>query len=488
MFDVDITYQSLSEYLNEIRELIQEATDYQWVVAEIAKIDADKNGHYWIDLVEKKDDQIIAQCGAVLWRSNVETIQNFFLKTGIELQKGIKILFLAKATFHEKYGFKLSIIRIDPSFTLGEMALKRKEVIERLTREGLIDKNKLIELPLVIQKIAIVSSESAAGYEDFLKILKENKHGFKFYIKLFDAYVQGESAVNSLINALERCMLEIKNFDVVVMIRGGGSVVDLQCFNDYELARNIALMPIPVLTGIGHTRDETVADYVAWQSFKTPSELAKFIVDKAFSYDSKIDYFGKMILHRSESIIKMEISKNQSIKERFRTSTQNCIERLNGKINLKLNEIYNSVLKKLHSQQENIYSLRHELNKSINRCFKIQEVNLNNINNKIRIKVVEHVNNGNFKLQSYIKNLKVSIKNILMIKDMKIDRIREKLYLLSPENILKRGYSITYLNGKVLKSSEDVSVGYEVQIQLYKGKIAGKVITKEEDIGESKLF
>jgi len=142
----------------------------------------------------------------------------------------------------------------------------------------------------------------------------------------------------------------------------------------------------------------------------------------------------------------------------------------------------------LHSQQENIYSLRHELNKSINRCFKIQEVNLNNINNKIRIKVVEHVNNGNFKLQSYMKNLKVSIKNILMIKDMKIDRIREKLYLLSPENILKRGYSITYLNGKVLKSSEDVSVGYEVQIQLYKGKIAGKVITKEEDIGESKLF
>lgn len=466
MFKVDVTYQRLSQYLSEIRELIQDLTDYQWIVAEIAKIDSDKIGHYWIELVEKKDDEVIARCDAVIWKGNTETVSNFFLKTGIQLQKGIKILFLGKATFHEKYGFRLSILQIDPSFTIGEMALKKKEVIERLSCEGLIDKNRALPIPLVIQKIAIISSESAAGYEDFLKILNENRYGFKFYTRLFDAFVQGEFAVSSLIDALRRCVFEIKNFDVVVIIRGGGSTVDLQCFDDYELAKTIAIMPIPVLTGIGHTRDETVADYVACRSFKTPSELAKFMIDKALDYESRVEHLRKMIFHRVESIIKLEEARTQNIKDKLINSVQSSVKRLHIKIDLSLNDLH----------------------KKTDIRLKTEDIRLNNLRSKTELRVSEHLTNGKFRLRSCRENLRVKLQNSLMIKNMQISSLTEKLHLLSPENILKRGYSITYLNGKVLKNSKDVAVGQSILIQLYKGKITGKVILKEDESEGAKLF
>lgn len=444
MFNVNVTYQTLSEYLSEVRELIQEYTDQRWIVAEIAKVDIDKSGHYWFELVEKKDNEIVAQAGAVLWKSNVDTIYNFFLKTGIELQKGIKILFFGKATFHEKYGFKLNILQIDPAFTLGEMALKKKEVIERLTREGLIDRNKTLQMPVVIQRIAVVSSETAAGYEDFLKILRGNKYGYNFYIKLFDVFVQGENAVASIINALQNCAQDSKNFDAVVVIRGGGSAVDLSCFNDYELARSIALMPVPVLTGIGHTRDETVADSVAWASFKTPSEVAKFILERVLDFDLKIDYLRKMILHRVDS--------------------------------------------SLSTQRERILSLKHNLHKNTIHRIKKEEVDLNSLNHKIKLKCSEYFSVVNFRIKSYKEKIKSRIQNIFAIKTLQIDRFSEKLHLLSPENILKRGYSIAYLQGKVLKSSGDVSIGEQIHVKLYKGKITTKVTEKEEEDGSSQLF
>lgn len=488
MFKVDVTYQTLSQYLSEIKEYIQEVSDYQWIVAEIAKVDSDKNGHYWIELVEKKDDEIIAKCDAVIWKSNVETVYNFYLKTGMELQKGIKILFLGKAVFHEKHGFKISILELNPSFSLGEMALKKKETIDRLTKEGLIDRNKLIELPIIIQRIAIVSSESAAGYEDFLKILKENSYGFKFYTKLFDAFVQGESAVNSLIEAFQRCAFEASAFDAVVLIRGGGSVADLAIFNDYELAKTMALMPIPVFTGIGHTRDETVADCVASMSFKTPSEVAKFILDRALDFSSKIETLRQRILHRVENFLNVEISRNKSFEERFKLAVKNSKEKLSQKMNLIISEIHNGVLKKVHSEKELLFSVKQEIHKKTNSILKTKEVEIANINNRVKMRINENITKGKFRIKSYKEALFAKLKSSLALKNIQIERVAEKLHLLSPENILKRGYSITYLNGKVLKNSQEVPVGAKIQIHLYKGKISANVTNKEEDYGELKLF
>ncbi|WP_353683546.1 exodeoxyribonuclease VII large subunit [Thermodesulfovibrio sp. 3907-1M] len=488
MFKVDVTYQSLSQYLIEIREYIQEISDYQWIVAEIAKIDPDKNGNYWIELVEKTNNEIVAKCDAVVWSRNADTVLNFYIKTGMQLQKGIKILFLGRATFHEKHGFKISIYQIDPSFSLGEMALKKKETIERLTREGLIQRNKLLEIPVIIQRIAIVSSESAAGYEDFLKILKGNRYGFKFYTKLFDAFVQGESAVVSLMEAFQRCAIEAKAFDAVVLIRGGGSVTDLAIFNDYELAKTMALMPIPVFTGIGHTRDETVADFVASMSFKTPSEVAKFIVDKAVDFDSRLDTLKHRIIHRAESFLSVEISRNQSIEERFKLAVKNSREKILQKMNLTVSEVHNNVLKRVHSEREILFKVKQQLYKKTNLLLTAQEVEITNINNKVKMKINENMAKQSFRISSYRDSLFTKLKNTLSLKNIQIERVSEKLRLLSPENILKRGYSITYLNGKVLKNSQEVPLRANIQIQLYNGKLTAEVTRKEENNGELKLF
>lgn len=488
MLNNKITYQTLSQYLSEVRDIFQEWADYRWIVGEIARVDTDKNGNYWFELVEKRDEEVIAQCGAVLWKSSIETVQNFFLKTGMSVQKGMKILFLGKATFHERYGFKISIFQIDPSYTLGEMALKKKEVLERLTKEGLIDKNKAFPLPLVIQKIAVISSESAAGYEDFIKILRENKYGFSFSIKLYDAFVQGQEAVFSIITALKKCSLEHKNFDTVVIIRGGGSVVDLQCFDEYELAKAIALMPLPVLTGIGHTRDKTVADEVAHSSFKTPSEVAKFILEQTLHFDSLIEELKKSIFQKTKFLLNMEFTKTENFQKRLPLSVHNFLQSSNSKINLMLSDTSKLVFKKLNIEKERTFRLKNQFHLKTNLKIKNEMTKINNSANKINIKSSQLLTKFNFLLKTISNSIKDRVKNSLAIKNFNLQRIQEKLHLLSPENILKRGYSITYMDGKILKDAKEVKVGSKLEIQLYKGKLISKVQKKEELNGEPKLF
>jgi len=488
VFNTDVTYRTLSQYLIEIKEVIQDIFDYEWIVAEIANMSIDKNGHCWIELLEKRGNEIIAQCKGVIWKSNSEIIKYFFLKTGTQLQKGIKILFLGKAVFHEKYGFVIYVSQIDPSFTLGEMAIKKKEVIERLTREGFINKNKLLEVPLVIQRIAIISSKTAAGYEDFMKILNENKYGFRFHTVLFDTLVQGENAASSIIEELQRCAEEYWNFDVAVLVRGGGSEVDLHCFNDYELAKKIALMPIPVFTGIGHTRDETVVDYVSSKSFKTPSELAKFIIDRAFDFYSQIENLSKRIYSRVEVMLKLEAERVKTSKERIHVLVLNCIERSINKVNMTTNLIHRSVLKRIHTQREKLSTLKYDLKRKLNLRTKNEENLINSLRSELNYRTSDFLIRNNFNLKSRTEILVEKAKNLLKLESLKIEGVVERIHLLNPENILKRGYSITYAKGKVVKDVKDIDLNEEIFIKLYKGKIKGKVIDKEEDSGEIKLL
>jgi exodeoxyribonuclease VII large subunit len=480
MFKTEQTYLTLSEYLSEIREVIQDYFfDYQWITAEIADIKSDKNGRYWFTLVEKKEDEIIAQIDAVLWKG--EIVNNFFMKTGINLQKGLKILFSGRAVFHEKYGLKINIYQIDPSYTLGELALMKKEVIERLKKEGLIDKNKENIIPPVIQRIAVISSKRAAGYEDFLKILGDNARGYKFSILFYDVFVQGQEAVTTIINALKMCSAEAKSIDSVVIIRGGGSTVDLQCFNEYELAKNIALLPIPVLTGIGHTRDETVADIVAFRSFKTPSEVAKFILDRAFDFENKIEQLRQSIYHHIESFMKLENANNLNILLRLKTSIKNSIEKLRSNLNNTTNALQNNILKEFQTQREKLFSFRHNIHQNARIRIKEEEKLINSEENKIKLKISSFITQKNFEIKNFNKNLTDKTVNLLKFKNLILDRFEEKLHLLSPENILKRGYSIAYINGKAIKTTLDIKIGDKVDIHLYKGKFSS-IVTEKEDL------
>ena len=287
--------------LHELNAIIKSTISYAfpdafWVIAEIAEAKCNQRGHCYLDLVEKEDEAIIAQLKATIWAYEYRRLsQKFQGTTGESLKPGMKIMLLVVITFHEVYGLSLNVKDIDPAYTLGEMALRKREVIERLKREGIADRNKGLALPMVPQKIAVISSPTAAGYEDFFRQLDENPYGYTFVHILFPALMQGQESEKSILSALDTIRSARGLFDVVVIIRGGGSAIDLSCFDGYALASQIAQFPLPVITGIGHEKDDTVSDIVAHTKMKTPTAVAEFLISGVRSFEERImDIHGRM--------------------------------------------------------------------------------------------------------------------------------------------------------------------------------------------------
>lgn len=271
------------------------------ITAEIASCDV-KN-HCYLTLVDKEEDTIRAEIRAVIWANRYKAIAPVFEEsTGTRLAKGIKILFQATVNFHERYGLKLTITNIDPSYTIGELAVKRKEILEKLTREGLIDRNKELEFPLVPQRVGIISSSTAAGYEDLMTHLLHNTYGYRFETKLYEAIMQGDRAEESVVSALNQCEEDSSLIDVVVIVRGGGGQIDLHCFDSYSIGKAIALLPLPVISGIGHQRDVTVVDEVSNSRAKTPTAAADMIITKMREFEDRVDSTAYNLVQGAEQL------------------------------------------------------------------------------------------------------------------------------------------------------------------------------------------
>lgn len=260
-----------------------------WVSAEISEIKLNASGHCYLELVEKQEGatQTTAQARATIWRSNYPRIaKHFAIATGEELVAGMQILAQVEVTYHERYGFSLQIVDIDPAYTLGEVERQRQQTIRQLQEEGVWDLNRSLTAPPALQRIAVVSSAQAAGYQDFYNELK--KSPYRFEVTLFEAAMQGEAAEESIVKALERIHAGEEAFDAVVVIRGGGSTHDLSCFNRYLLCAHLAQFPLPVITGIGHDKDVSVADMVAFQPLKTPTAVAGWLVERLEQLDGRL--------------------------------------------------------------------------------------------------------------------------------------------------------------------------------------------------------
>lgn len=252
-----------------------------WVTGELSEVREAANGHCYIELVERDEatDEIIAKARGTVWSRIYTLLRPYFLEqTGRPFSPGLKVLLQVSVNFHELYGYTLDVCDIDPSYTVGDMARKRLHVIKRLTDEGVIDLNKELPFPLLPQRVAVISSSSAAGYGDFCDQLMNNRYGFVFYTRLFPSPMQGSGVEQGIIAALERIAADIDMWDTVVIIRGGGAVSDLSCFDTYDLANNCAQFPLPVIIGIGHQRDESVLDLVAHTSVKTPTAVAELLI------------------------------------------------------------------------------------------------------------------------------------------------------------------------------------------------------------------
>ena len=301
---------TLFELNSLVHEVIEDNFDEQyWVVGELSDVSTPAfGGHFYGELVQKDEesDRIVARARITCWARNYNMIRLRFQKeAGETLRKGLQVKLLVEVNFHEQYGYSLNVVDIDSTFTFGDLAKRRREILQQLEKDGILHDNQSLPLPRLLKRIAVISSATAAGYGDFCHQLEENDYGFHFEVQLFPAVMQGEQVPESIIAALE----EVQNaepFDLVVIIRGGGASSDLSDFDSYELAACIALYPLPVLTGIGHERDETVLDYVAHTKVKTPTAAAAFIVEHQAEEAALLDDLYQRITHSAKEQIQRE--------------------------------------------------------------------------------------------------------------------------------------------------------------------------------------
>jgi exodeoxyribonuclease VII large subunit len=448
---------TLSELTKRVKEKITSSfPGFVWIIAEISEIRTNRTGHCYLELIEKSSEKedIIAKTRGTIWSFTYRMIKPYFEDaTGQTLKAGMKVLFKATVEFHEVYGFSLNIKDIDPNYTLGDIERKKRETIQRLEKEGIIDMNKETYLPPVPQKIAIISSPTAAGYQDFVHQLENNPERFKIYHHLFPAIVQGDDAPGSIIFALERIFEYESFFDAVVLIRGGGSSADLMCFDDYDVASNIAQFPLPVLTGIGHERDISVADMVAHTHLKTPTAAAEFIIQRITDFYL---YLGGLENAFTDIVIRKLTENRQQIElmaQRITPLVGNSLERQNKHLENIALSIKRSTTGYVNMQDQ---KFRHYIDMA---GYLTQKT----------LKAKSH------DISFYKSKLRIETKNYLKLKQQHLHLHEETNKLSDPVNILNKGYSITYKDNKIIKSASGLELGDKIETTLRDGKVISTV-------------
>jgi exodeoxyribonuclease VII large subunit len=452
---------SLLEVTTSIQKTICERyKSVFWVKAEMNKLNYySHSGHSYPELVEKTDGKVIAQMKANLWKSDFDRINHNFLRVLKEpLKDGIKILFCASVIFDPSHGLSLRILDIDPSFSLGELEREKQDTLERLRREGIFHSNKILKLPVLPQRIAIISVETSKGYSDFLNVIENNPWRYKFFTFLFPSLLQGEKSIPSIINQLRRIKKVQEHFDVVAIIRGGGGDVGLSSYNNYALAREIALFPIPVLTGIGHSTNETVAEMVSHKNAITPTELADFLIQKFHDFSMPLRRNEEIIVDRAKRLLNDEKLRFKNFMKYFRSVTNGKL--LRSRIEIKGQS--DSVLR----QSKFLIKRNGQL--------------LNATASDIRKAVFGFLDEGNTQLKSTIEKGQSTPGKYLKIKKEEVDRLEKNVQILDPINILKRGFSITLYDGKALKSHTEAKPGDMITTVLANGRLESNVKTSDK--------
>jgi exodeoxyribonuclease VII large subunit len=425
-------YQLLGQVKSALKSTMQQS---YWILAEISELKVNYSGHCYLELIEKElnSESIKAKARATIWSSVFRMLQPYFETSAhIKLSAGIKVMVKITVEFHELYGFSLNITDIEPSYTIGELALQKREIINRLIAEGVYGINKELKLTELPRKIAVISSRTAAGYGDFLDQLRGNPFGYKFYVMLYPAVMQGVEAEQSIIGALDKINEHEDIFDVVVIIRGGGAQSELHCFNNYWLAYNICQFPLPVLTGIGHEQDETIADMVAYQRLKTPTAAAEFLVALFRNADEKVNELSVSLSAEVSELVNSE----------------------RNRLDAYLMELKPVVKQRISLNLGDMKFLKTKIIDSIGR-FLLKQISINDRRSDM-IKVACH---------KYL-NSKIHHQEML----------EKKCLYLDPYLILKRGYSVTYYNGVALKDPTLVKSNELIETRLASGKLKSKTI------------
>lgn len=430
--------------LGEVAASIQQTlakryTSAFWVKAEMNKLNHySHSGHCYPELVEKKNGKITTQLKSVIWKTDFERINKKFIKVLKEpLKDGIQILFLASIQFEPLYGLSLRISDVDPVFSLGELEREKFETIERLQREQLFDRNKNLSLALLPKRIAIISVESSKGYADFLKIIDENPWGYKFFHQLFPALLQGDKSIPSIIYQLSRIEKVKKHFDVVAIVRGGGGDVGLSSFNNYELSRTIAEFPIPVLSGIGHSTNETVSELVSYKYAITPTELADFLIQQFHNFAIPLQKAREKVIDIAQRTLSDQKVGLASTMKFFRSVTKNKIFENQSKLNY---------LSRSISQQSSF-------------IFKRNREVLSTATSSVKAGSVGFLNTLRNVLSTHETVIRKDLQTTFQFQKINLQNLEKNISLMSPENVLNRGYTITLLNGKSVSGLSQLKEG-----------------------------
>lgn len=498
---------TLLEFNRLLREEIENALPHRyWIIAEISEARVHyQSGHCYLTLTDKDlspRSALTAQARATIWKRQYAEIAGFFeAQTGHQLKAGLKILFQASPKFHELYGFSLDIHDIDPTYTLGDLARQRQETIVRLQNEGLFDLNRQHALLEVPQRIAVISSPTAAGYQDFMAQLASNPFGYAFKLTTFKASVQGTEAVSSIQAALHRVSLQRPAFDAVVIIRGGGSQTDLLCFDQYELAATVAQMALPVVTGIGHERDESVTDLVAHTSLKTPTAVAAFLIDRCNAYEAHLEEVLRQIKDAATLRTRTEVQwlsqQTSRLEQRTGTFLQNHQTELESQTRilsdkpkkflseeqyqLKCEEMrLTQVVQQLLFSQKNKHQYhRQQLENASTKTIGIAKQNLVHQVHCLQYASEQKTQKMQMLFQKIHHKMAYAAKDLVQIKKHQLQLQEMDIRVHDPERMLQRGYTLTTVNGKLIRSLDQVKPGDKIKTRLLAGSIQSTVIKTE---------
>lgn len=429
-----------------------------WVTAELSEVRTASNGHCYVEFVQKDEGSgaLVAKARGIIWRSNYRLISDHFRRTtGRLLGVGIKVMVEVTVNFHELYGYSLNVININPTYTMGDLALRRREIINQLKDDGVMELNKELPLPAIISRVAIISSPTAAGYGDFCDQLEQS--GLPFTTRLFPATMQGDQVEESVIHALDLIAAEEEQWDVVVIIRGGGAATDLGGFDSYLLASNVAQFPLPVLTGIGHERDDTIVDLVAHTRLKTPTAVAAFLIDSRKGEQARLD----------------------GLKERL---TRNVTQRLTAerqRMDACGNRLTLAATSHMHLQHNRFQSVAHRFHLAATAYFSLQRQWLLRREARLEVLALQCLQVEHQRLQRCPQRLQAALMSRLAEERHKHEMIARSLKLAGPERILQMGFSITLKDGHAVSSASDLHEGDRITTVMADGKLTSVVTDTE---------
>ena len=428
---------SLLELNNRVKHVLQQAIpDTCWIRAEMSDVRCNaSSGHCYLEFIEKHpvSGQLVARARGSIWAKTFRMLKPYFeMETGQLFTSGLKVLVKVSVEFHELYGYSLTVLDIDTAYTVGDLIRKRQEIIRQLKEEGVFSLNKELSFPTLPKRIAVITSPTAAGYEDFLNQLTNNKAGYPFYTRLFPALMQGERTEESVIAALDRVFQQMEYFDVVVIIRGGGATSDLSSFDSYLLAANCAQFPLPVITGIGHERDDTVLDLVAHTRMKTPTAVAEFLIARMDRAAEELNGLQQAISLSATDRLAKQQALLQLLGSRLPVLALNQIER--------------------------------------NRML------LQRIGNQFPIVATTLLSKKRNRLDTLSVHFKNQVEGVLMEQIRWIELTEQFVKMASPDYLLKRGYSLTLRNGKIVKQAEELEQGDELTVRFADGEVQAQVL------------